>query len=267
MRLTQENVSVGLDGKYDSTKTDSAVVELNDLLCRRLSFPPKKFVADGSVQQDITIFRRTDCPPDDFAAGRIGDYIRRNLWTVPSVCNEPVTGSHAFGSSRRLGRCCLWWAALPSHGIGSAEVPLILLLLLAVGSDELHEVTLLNQPAGMKSRSGENMTRSYSWIIHCVSTLYGQMAEVNSLNYTCIKIISASVCYFSFLLLIQQFIGSRRSPFFRLILTFSCCIHVFLREQELKTDRMPLTDMTFLMIVFLCRTVKMSGNYGLSGLA
>ena len=71
------------------------------------------------------------------------------------------------------------------------------------------------------------MIWSYSWILHCVSTLYGQMAEVNSLNCRCIKMISASVCFFSFLLLIH-------SPFFRLILTFSYCIHEFLREQELE---------------------------------
>ena len=88
------------------------------------------------------------------------------------------------------------------------------------------------------------MIRPYSWILHCVRKLYGQMAEVNSPNYTCIKMISASVCYFSFLLLIQQFIRSRRSPFFRLILTFSCGLHEFLRKQEFQTHRIPLTDMT-----------------------
>ena len=33
-------------------------------------------------------------------------------------------------------------------------------------------------------------------------------------------------------------------PFFRLILTFSYCLHEFLREQELETDRAPDTDMT-----------------------
>ena len=44
------------------------------------------------------------------------------------------------------------------------------------------------------------MTWPYFWILHCVSTLYGQMVEVNSLNHTCIKMISASVCFFSFLL-------------------------------------------------------------------
>ena len=43
--------------------------------------------------------------------------------TRPSVCNRPVTGSHGFGSSQRLGRCCLWLAALPVRRKGSAEVP------------------------------------------------------------------------------------------------------------------------------------------------
>ena len=86
------------------------------------------------------------------------------------------------------------------------------------------------------------MIWSYSWILHCVSTLYGQMAEVNSLNCTCIKIISASVCFFSFLLLIQQFIGPRHSPFFRLILTFSYCSYDLLREQEIGTGESHITD-------------------------
>ena len=66
--------------------------------------PPRKFAADdcGSVQQHITIFRRTEWMPDDLAAGRNGDYIRCDMWTVPAVCNEPVTGSHAVGSSQDL---------------------------------------------------------------------------------------------------------------------------------------------------------------------
>ena len=33
---------------------------------------------------------------------------------MPSVCNEPVTGSQAHGSSQRLGRCDLLWSAIPS---------------------------------------------------------------------------------------------------------------------------------------------------------
>ena len=127
-------------------------------------------------------------------------------------------------------------------------MPLILLLLLTVGSDESNVVTLLIQPPSMHSRSGENMIRPYSWILHCVRTLYDQMAEVNSPNNTCIKMISTSVCYVSFFLLIQQFIRSRRSLFFRLMLTFSCCLHGFLRDQEFQTDRIPLTDITVFLI-------------------
>ena len=56
--------------------------------------------------------------------------------------------------------------------------------------------------------------------------------------------IGASVCYVSFFLLIEQFIRSRRSLFFRLMLTFSCCLHGFLRDQNFQTDRIPLTDIT-----------------------
>ena len=90
------------------------------------------------------------------------------------VCNEPVTGSQALGSSHRLGRCCLWWAVLPSHGIGSAAVTLILLILLMVDSDDddSNVVTLLSQPPSMQLRSGDNMIRPYSWILHGVRTLY-----------------------------------------------------------------------------------------------
>ena len=63
----------------------------------------------------------------------------------------------------------------------------------------------------------------------------------------CIKMIGTSVCYVSLFLLIEQFIRSRRSLFFRLMLTFSCCLHGFLRDQNFQTDRIPLTDITVLL--------------------
>ena len=96
----------------------------------------------------------------------------------------------------------------------------------------------------MHSRSGENMIRPYSWILHGVRTLYDQVSEVNSPDNTCIKMIGTSVCYVSLFLLIEQFIRSRRSLFFRLMLTFSCCLHGFLRDQNFQTNRIPLTDIT-----------------------
>ena len=68
------------------------------------------------------IFRHTNLPPDEFSARRNGDYIWRDLWTGPSVCNRPVAGSHGFGSSNRLEQCCLWLAALPFRRMGNAEV-------------------------------------------------------------------------------------------------------------------------------------------------
>ena len=138
---------------------------------------------------------------------------------MPSVCNEPVTGSHALGSSHRLGRCCLGWTSLPSHGIGSTSVSLILLLLLMVDSDDLNEVTLLFQPTCIQLYSIANTIRAYSGILHGVRTL---MAEENSPVLTCIKMIGASVCYVSVLLFLQQFVGSRCSLSLRLLLTFSC---------------------------------------------
>ena len=148
---------------------------------------------------------------------------------------------------------------------------LILLLLLMVDSDDLNVGTLLIQSPSMQLRSGDNMIRPYSWILHGVRTLYGQTIQradqefrqrpvqrdwsemkcfscgVNSPVLTCIKMIGTSVCYVSFFLLIEQFIRSRRSLFFRLMLTFSCCLHGFLRDQNFQTDRIPLTDITVLL--------------------
>ena len=179
------------------------------------------------------MFRRTNLPPDEFSAGRNGDFIWRDLWTGPSLCNQSVTGSHVFGSSHRLGRCCLWLPGLPFRWIGSAEVPLRHHLLLAVSRSESHEVTLSSQLTGMHFLSGASMIWSYPWILHCVGTLYGQMAEVYLLIWTCVCMIRVSVCFVSFLSLIRQFTGPRQlPPYFRLILTFSYCLHEFLREHR-----------------------------------
>ena len=134
--------------------------------------------------------------------------------TVPSVCNEPVTGSQAHGSSHRLGRCDLLWSAIPSLGIGSATVLLILLHPLMVDSDDLNVVTLLFLPPRMRAHSGDNMVRTYSRILHNVRMLYGQMVEVNSYILACIHMISTSLCYIVFFLLIEQSIRSRHSLFF-----------------------------------------------------
>ena len=103
---------------------DAGAVGLHDLIFRRLSFLLEEFAAGLNSAADAChtmrigdlIFRRTDLPPDEFSTWRNGDYIWRDLWTEPSVCNQPVTGSHGFGSSHRLERCCLWLAALPVRG-------------------------------------------------------------------------------------------------------------------------------------------------------
>ena len=87
------------------------------------------------------------------------------------------------------------------------------------------------------------MIGSYPWILNCVGTLYGQMAEVYLLIWTCVCMIRVSVCFVSFLPLIQQFTGPRQlPPYFRLILTFYYCLYEFLRDQELGTGRSPDTD-------------------------
>ena len=116
-----------------------------------------------------------------------------------------------------------------------------------VDSDDLNVVTLLFLPPRMQSHSGDNMVRTYSRILHNVRMLYGQMVEVNSYILACINMISTSVCYVVFFLLIEQFIRSRRSLFFRLMLTFAYCLHIILRDQTFQTDRIPLTDITVIL--------------------
>ena len=94
---------------------DCNAVEPNDLIFRRLSFPPEDVSAgrDGNYGSP-----KIDSTAVDYGTG---DYTWRDLCIGPSVCNRPVTGSHGFGSSQRLGRRCLWLAALPVCWIGSAE--------------------------------------------------------------------------------------------------------------------------------------------------
>ena len=77
----------------------------NFTLFRRTNFPPNRFVV--SLYRYRKFVRRPDPTPEVCAAGRNGGYIRSNIGTVPSVCNEPVTWSQAHGSSHRLGRCDL----------------------------------------------------------------------------------------------------------------------------------------------------------------
>ena len=154
--------TVGGCPQLDSVAADCGAVELIDLIVHRTSFPPDELSAGcdriytidcntvwgfphiDSAAADCgavdLIFRRTSFPPDDLSAGRNGEYIWRDLWTGPSVCNRSVTGSLTFGSSQRLGRCCLWLAALPFCWIGSAEVPLCHHLLPAVSRSASHEV-------------------------------------------------------------------------------------------------------------------------------
>ena len=155
--------------QLDSAAVDCGVVGLDDLIFRRTSFPPNDYSAgcDQTCTEDYSIIRgfphhesavdaaaadcgavelvdlsvrRTIFPPENLSAGRDGDYICRDLWTGPSVCNRSVTGSLTFGSSQRLGRYCLWLAAIPFRWIGSAEVPLCHHLLPAVSSSASHEV-------------------------------------------------------------------------------------------------------------------------------
>ena len=239
------------------------VVMLDDLISRHTSFPPDELSAgrDGIYTTDCNtlrgfphlesavdaaaadcsavelvdlIVRRTIFPPDDLSAGRDRDYIWRDLWTGPSVCNRSVTGSLTFGSSQRLGRCCLWLAALPFRWIGSAEVPLCHHLLPAVTRNASHEVEIY-------------------WFLplyrHPVWPDGGSVfAELD------ISLYDPCLCVFRQLLAFNPAVHRTASgegemyslpPYFRLILTFSYCLYEFLREQELETDRSPDTDICF----------------------
>ena len=130
--------TVGGFPQIDSAAATDGAVELDDTEDYSIvwGFPHiDSAVVDygtGAVELDDLIFRRTSFPPDELSARSVGDYIWLNLRTGLSVRNRSVTGSLAFGSSQRLGRCCLWLAALPFRWIGSADVPLCHHLLLTV---------------------------------------------------------------------------------------------------------------------------------------
>ena len=196
------------ESAVDTDAADCGVVELVDLIVRRTSFLP-----------------------DELSAGRDGDYIWRDLWTGPSVCNRSVMGSLTFGSSQRLGRCCLWLAALPFRWIGSAEVLLCHHLLPAVSRNASHEVEIY-------------------WFLplyrhHVWPDGGSAFAELN------ISLYDPCLCVFRQLLAFNPAVHRTASgegemyslpPYFRLILTFSYCLYEFLREQELGTGRSPDTD-------------------------
>ena len=156
--------TVGGFPQINSAAANSGAVELDDLIFHGTGFPPDEFSAGcdrnyaedysivwgfphidsaavdygtGAVELDDLIFRRMSFPLDELSAGRVGDYIWLDLWTGLSVRNRSVTGSLAFGSSQRLGRCCLWLAV---RWIGSADVPMCHHLLSAVSRSVSHEM-------------------------------------------------------------------------------------------------------------------------------
>ena len=154
--------------RIDSTTVDCGAVELDDLTFRRTSFPQDEFSAGrdknylvdyivrgfpqidsaavdcdtGAVELDDLIFRRMSFPPGELSAGRDGDYIWLALLAGLSVRTRSVTGSLLFGSPHRLGRSCLWLAALSLRWIGSADVPLCHHLLSVVIRSAAPEVEL-----------------------------------------------------------------------------------------------------------------------------
>ena len=273
--------TVGGCPQLDSAVADCGVVELIDLIVRRTSLPPDELSArcdriytidcntvwgfphiDSAVADcgavDL-IFRRTSFPPDDLSARRNGDYIWWDLWTGPSVCNRSVTGSLTFGSSQRLGRCCLWLAALPFRWIGSAEFPLCNHLLPAVCRSTSHEMEApFHSPLSRYSVGPAGGNVFAEWSKYDLDSLDSPrcrhpvwpdggsvFAELDiSLYDPCLCVCRQLLAFNPAVHRTTSGEGEMYSllPYFRLILTFSYCLYKFLREQELGTGRSPDTD-------------------------
>ena len=292
--MPPEDVSTGRDGKYgfpkiDCAAADSGADEMNDLIFRPLSlppddsavfgldylifrqrsFPPQEFAAGGNTAADacdamkivVMIFRLTNLLPDEFSAGRNGDYIWPDLWTEPSVCNRPVTGSHGFGSSHRLERCCLWRATLPVRGSFQG-----FLYIVAVPGGDRRSLCPVEFPR-CYLRTPLVSRASYDVDVPVHSRLCRRFLEyvfTERNNYDLVIILDPPWCrhpvwpdgvfaeldmslYDPCLWECRQLLAFdpavlRTPPFFRLILTFSHCVYDFLRKQELGTGGSPITD-------------------------
>ena len=260
--------------QVDSAVADSGTVELDDLIFRRLSLPPEEVSAGrdgnygslkidsaavdygtGAVGLDDLIFRRTNLPPDEFSTGWNGDYIWRDLWTGPSACNRPVTGSPTFGSSHSLEQCCLWLAALPLRWIGSAEVPLCHHLLQLV-SRTSHDVEASFHSPLCRHSLGNVFAgwNKYDLVIFLDSPLCRDpvwpdggsvFAELDmSLYDPCLWVCHQLLVFNPAVRHTASGAGEicSFSPSSRLILTLCYCFYEFLREQKLRTNRLPDTD-------------------------
>ena len=181
----------------------------------------------GAVELDDLIFLRTSFSPDELSAGRKGDYIWWDLWTSLSVCNRSVTGSLAFRSSQRLGRCCLWLAALPFRWIGSAEVPLCHHLLPAVSrntSEAPFLSPLCRHPVWPDGGSVFAELSMYELAMSLYAPLCRQLIFFDPAVHR-----TASGEGEMYLL----------PPCLKLILTFCCYFYGFLRKLDLAFGRLP----------------------------
>ena len=136
------------------------------------------------------------------------------------VCNRSVTGSLTLGSPHRLGRCCLWLAALPLRWMGSAEVPLCHHLLPAVSRSASHEV---------EAPFHSHLCRHPVW-----PDDKSVVAEVDmSLYDPCLCVCRQLPAFNPAVRRTASGEGEMYSlpPYFRLILTFSYCLYDFLRER------------------------------------
>ena len=161
------------------------------------------------------------------------------------MCNRPVTGSHGFGSSQRLGRCCLWLAALPVRGKGSAEVPqchLLTPLVRRASYDVDVPVHSLLCRHSLGNVFAERI--NYDLVIILDSLWYRHLVWLDGGSvFAELDISLYDPCLWVYRqLLVFDPTVLRTPPFFRLILTISDCLYDFLREKELGTGGSPITD-------------------------
>ena len=154
-----------------------------------------------------------------------------------------MTGSHGFGSSQRLGRCCLWLAALPFRWIGSAEIPQCHHLAPLV-SKASHDVDVpvhsplyrhfLGNVFAEWSNYDLVMILDSPWCRHPVwsdgGSVFAELDMYDPCQWVCHQLLAFDPAV------------PRTPPFFGLILTFSYCLYDFLGEQELGTGGSPITD-------------------------
>ena len=88
----------------------------------QIDFAAVDYDPTGAVELDDLICRRTSFPPDELSARRDGDYIWLAQWAGLSVRTRSVTGSLRFGYPHRLG-CSCFCSTILALWLESVDVP------------------------------------------------------------------------------------------------------------------------------------------------